>query len=208
MSNDIAGSIRQMGHTGNLAGNPGRQGFQSPVFWGFVAGALMLLLYAGVLSIANSPAHAFEQFLYMWYWVLPLIAGFSLQVGLFVYIRNRMRELKASGASGGAIAASGGMSASSMVACCAHHLTELLPLLGLSAAAIFVTRFQGVFLLAGVISNVLGIIYMLKAIQVNGLASGGKGILFYAMKLNMRKTFAIAGTIGALTLVISIFRHL
>ncbi len=165
----------------------------------------MLLLYAGVLSIANSPAHAFEQFLYMWYWVLPLIAGFSLQAGMFVYIRNRMIELKARGTSCGALAASGGMSGSAMVACCAHHLTELLPLLGLSAAAIFITRFQSVFLLVGVISNVLGIIYMLKVIQRSGLAPEGRGILSFALKLDMQKAFAIAGVLGAVSLVISVF---
>ncbi len=168
----------------------------------------MLLLYAGVLSIANSPEHAFEQFMYMWYWILPLISGFSLQVGLFVYIRNRMIELKASGASGGSLAASGGMSGSAMVACCAHHLTDLLPVLGLSAAAIFVTRFQSVFLLVGVVSNVLGIIYMLKVIQKNNLSSNRHGILSIVLKLDMRKTFAIAGTLGVLTLVISIIRNI
>ncbi len=173
-----------------------------------MAGTLMLLLYAGVLSIANSPAHAFEQFLYMWYWILPLISGFSLQAGLFVYIRNRMIEMKASGASGGSLAASGGMSGSAMVACCAHHLTDLLPVLGLSAAAIFVTRFQSVFLLVGVVSNVLGIIYMLKVIQKNNLSSNKHGILSIVLKLDMRKTFLIAGTLGALTLVISIIRNI
>ena len=168
----------------------------------------MLFLYAGVLSISNSSAHAFEQFLYMWYWILPLILGFSLQVGLFAFIRLRMLELKASGVSGGSIAASGGMSASSMVACCAHHLTDLLPVLGLSAAAIFVTRFQSVFLLVGVISNVLGIIYMLKVIQKNNLASGKHGILSIVLNLDMEKTFVIAGTLSALMLVVSIFSHL
>ena len=178
---------------------------RSPVSWGLLAGTLMLVLYAGVLSIANSPKHAFEQFLYMWYWLLPLIAGFSLQAGLFVYIRNRMLELKARGASGGSLAASGGMSASAMVACCAHHLTDLLPLLGLSAAAIFITRFQSVFLLVGIVSNVLGIIYMLKVIQKNALAPEGRGILSLVLRLDMQKAFAFAGVLGAASLVISVF---
>ena len=144
----------------------------------------------------------------MWYWVLPLIAGFSLQAGLFVYIRNRMLELKASGASGGSLAASGGMSTSAMVACCVHHLTDLLPVLGLSAAAIFITRFQSVFLLVGVISNVLGILYMLKVIQKNALAPEGPGILSLALRLDMQKAFAFAGVLGAASLVISVFRLL
>lgn len=202
MSNNIADNISQAGQDVI----PDRKGSRSPVFWGITAGTFMLLLYAGVLSIANSPAHAFEQFLYMWYWILPLIAGFSLQAGMFVYIRNRMLELKARGTSGGALAASGGMSGSAMVACCAHHLTELLPLLGLSAAAIFITRFQSVFLLLGAVSTVLGIIYMLKVIQMSGLAPEGRGILPFILKLDMRKTFAAAAVLGVISLAISALR--
>jgi len=204
MTNHVAANTAQM----ERSDDSDRKNPRSPVFWGFVAGCLMLLLYAGVLSIANSPAHAFEQFLYMWYWVLPLIAGFSLQVGLFVYIRNRMLALKASGTSSGSIAASGGMSASAMVACCAHHLAELLPILGLSAVAIFVTRFQSTFLLVGVISNMLGIIYMFHVIQKNGLAPEDNGILSFALKLDMRKTFTVAAVLGFVSLVVNIMGHI
>ncbi len=204
MLNNIDGSVSQIEQTDG----PDVKGPRSPVSWGFIAGTSMLLLYTGVLSIANSPAHAFEQFMYMWYWVLPLITGFSLQVGLFVYMRNRMIEVKASGASSGSIAASGGMSATAMVACCVHHLTDLLPVLGLSVAAIFVTRFQGVFLLLGVVSTVLGIIYMLKVIQSNGLAPEGKGILSFILKLNMRKAFVVAAVLGVISLVTSVLRHI
>ena len=204
MLSNIDGSVSQIEQTDNQD----EKGSRSPVSWGFIAGASMLLLYAGVLSIANSPAHAFEQFMYMWYWVLPLITGFSLQVGLFVYIRNRMLELKSSGASSGAIAASGGMSATAMVACCAHHLTDLLPVLGLSVAAIFVTRFQSVFLLLGAVSTLLGIIYMLKVIQSNGLAPEGKGILSSILKLDMRKAFAVVAVLGVISLVTSVLMHI
>jgi hypothetical protein len=185
--------------------NPFKVISRSPILWGGFAGMLMLSIYIGVLSISNTFEHAIDQFMYMRYWLTALILGFSLQVGLFKYMRNRMLELKASGASGGSIAASGGMSSTAMVACCAHHLTELLPALGLSAAAIFVTRFQGTFLLIGVISNILGIIYMLSVIQKNNLVPDKNGMLRFLLRFNMRKAFAISGIIGALTLIVSIY---
>jgi hypothetical protein len=56
---------------------------------------------------------------------------------------------------------SGGTSVTSMVACCLHHVTDVLPVLGLSAAATFLTRYQRPFMLTGLGMNILGIIVML-----------------------------------------------
>jgi hypothetical protein len=44
-----------------------------------------------------------------------------------------------------------------MVACCAHHLTDVLPLLGLSAAAAFLAEYRIPFMLAGLATNLIGI---------------------------------------------------
>lgn len=57
--------------------------------------------------------------------------------------------------------ASGGTSATAMVACCIHHVTDVLPILGLSAAASFLTRYQRPFMLIGLAMNMVGIIVML-----------------------------------------------
>jgi hypothetical protein len=59
------------------------------------------------------------------------------------------------------VGASGGTSVTAMVACCLHHVTDVLPILGLSAAATFLTRYQRPFMLAGLGMNILGIIIML-----------------------------------------------
>jgi hypothetical protein len=56
---------------------------------------------------------------------------------------------------------SGGTSVTAMVACCLHHVTDVLPILGLSAAATFLTRYQRPFMLAGLGMNIVGIIVML-----------------------------------------------
>jgi hypothetical protein len=57
--------------------------------------------------------------------------------------------------------ASGSASATAMVACCIHHVTDVLPILGLSAAASFLTRYQRPFMLIGLVMNIIGIIVML-----------------------------------------------
>ncbi len=52
-----------------------------------------------------------------------------------------------------------------MVACCAHHLTEVLPILGLAGLSLFLTRYQIWFLGVGIASNFFGIIYLLYQIK-------------------------------------------
>jgi len=59
---------------------------------------------------------------------------------------------------------SGGTSVTAMVACCIHHVTDVLPVLGLSAAATFLTRYQHPFLLVGLGMNTVGILVMLTVL--------------------------------------------
>jgi hypothetical protein len=48
-----------------------------------------------------------------------------------------------------------------MVACCAHHVTEVLPILGLTAAATVLAQYRIAFMLVGLGTTVLGILIML-----------------------------------------------
>ncbi len=47
-----------------------------------------------------------------------------------------------------------------MLACCAHHLADALPLLGLSGAAVFLNDFRGPIMFTGIVMNGLGIAYL------------------------------------------------
>jgi hypothetical protein len=58
-------------------------------------------------------------------------------------------------------AAGGGVSTAAMVACCVHHVTDVLPLVGLSAAATFLANWKVPFMIAGLATNLLGITIML-----------------------------------------------
>lgn len=148
-----------------------------------VAGSLgLLVLYFAVLTLANSFSHAISQFSQFWYWILILAAGFGTQVGLYTFIKTRQKV------SGGILAASGSVSTGSMIACCLHHLTDVLPLMGLAAASLFLIKYQLFFLILGVISNFIGITIMLEIIYKNKLS-------------NSFKKIAIAASLPALAIV-------
>lgn len=135
---------------------------------GGAAAVLLFLVYVGIITLAEGWGHAWEQTVRLWYWVTALSAGFGVQAGLFSFIRQGMKRRRASATA--SMAASGGVSAGSMAACCAHHLTDVLPLLGLSGIAGFLAGYQVLFILVGVLSNVVGITIMLETIQRHGLS--------------------------------------
>lgn len=131
---------------------------------GALAGTLLLFLYFFVMSIASQSITAtISQFNEMWYWIVILSTGFGIQAGLYFYLRDLVKRNNHSAT--GIAAASTGTSSVSMIACCAHHLTEILPLVGLSGAAIFLTNYQIPLIILGIIMNIGGIMYMLQVIQ-------------------------------------------
>jgi len=156
------------------------------VKWAFIGSLSLFIIYFSILSIANSFKHAIDQFIQMWYWVSLLVIGFGIQVGLYSFIRNSMKQKLAGAAT--EVAASGGISTGSMIACCAHHLSDVLPIIGLSAAALFLDRFQTLFIVVGVLSNLIGINMMLKIIQDNKLYVKKNGFLYRILTINMRKS--------------------
>lgn len=172
--------------------------YKRPTISGILGSAVLLLFYFTILSLANSPGHAVEQFLDMWYWIVPLVTGFGIQIGLYAHIKGSMQKAPAGVAA--ETAACGGVSTVSMAACCAHHVTDILPLAGLSAVATFLGRYQTLFLLIGVISNIIGITMMLKIIQKHNLGTNC-AILKMAMKYDMNLLFIIATVAGAATVL-------
>jgi hypothetical protein len=47
-----------------------------------------------------------------------------------------------------------------MVACCAHHVSDVLPILGVTAAAAFLAEYRLLFMIAGLSMTILGIAFM------------------------------------------------
>lgn len=129
-----------------------------------VGGALVLsTIYFGLVSWAESPAHAVEQFRADALYVIPILLGFGLQVALYTILRWRLFLPAAhTGASGALAGAGGGTSAAAMVACCAHHVTDVLPLVGLTAATAFLAQYRELFMLVGLLTTLGGSAYMIR----------------------------------------------
>src|SRR3990172_5306020 len=133
-----------------------------PVLAG-LAGALLLSgLYFGIVSWAETPQHAVELFWQDRWIVFPIIVGFGVQAGLYTVLKKRLFvPVDAAGPSGPMMGAGGTTSTVAMVACCAHHVTDVLPILGLTAAAAFLAQYRTAFMLVGLGMNLVGIAVML-----------------------------------------------
>ncbi|MBU0978553.1 MAG: hypothetical protein ABIJ33_01175 [Patescibacteria group bacterium] len=131
---------------------------------GFIVGILGLSLFYYILlfAITGDPNHPFSQFTLLQPWMSLLIIGFGIQFGLFWLLRkgyhfsiHERHDVQL------ATETSTAVSGMAMVACCAHHLVELLPILGLSATALFLSEYQKQLLIFGVVANAIGITMML-----------------------------------------------
>lgn len=129
-----------------------------------LAGAVFLTgIYLGIVSLAESPAHALDLFWDDRPFVIPILLGFGTQVGLFTYLKLGL-FVPVGAATGATTAAGGGVSTAAMVACCLHHAADVLPLVGLTAAATFLAEWKVPFMLVGLATNGLGIAVMLRQI--------------------------------------------
>ncbi len=128
-----------------------------------LAGSLFLAgLYFGLVSWAESAQHALDLFWEERWIVIPIIMGFGVQMALYTILKKRLFvPVSNTGVSGAITGASGTTSALAMVACCAHHVTDVLPILGLTAAATFLAEYQTAFMLVGLITTYGGISVMI-----------------------------------------------
>ncbi len=132
----------------------------------FILGStLMAGIYFGIVTWAQGWDYASKQFLLNRWYIVPIYVSFGIQSALYSILRFRLFiPNTTTGHTGAMMGASGGTSATAMGACCLHHVADLLPILGLSAAATFLTRYQRPFMLAGLGLNLIGIIVMLIAL--------------------------------------------
>ncbi len=122
---------------------------------GFIAAAALSLFYAVVVGLAGGIEHLARQAADDWPWLAMVVAGFGTQVALFAELRRRRRlnaELRTTTAGGGAASAVG------MVACCAHHIADLVPVIGASGAAVFLTDYRVPVMAAGIAVNAAGVL--------------------------------------------------
>jgi len=128
------------------------------ILWGVLGGVgigivFYLLQAMGMQSWSAPVGFSFGK----WYFVFPLVAGFGIQMGLFRAIHLKVRH-----GGGEVLAASGGISTTSMIACCMHNLVTLFPILGLSGLAIFFSVYQNYIFGGSLLFVAGGIAYMFR----------------------------------------------
>ena len=139
-----------------------RKRFVLPVITGLLGALLLTGLYFGIVSIAESPEHALDFFWQDRWIVFPIILGFGVQVALYTVLKKRLfLPVEHTGPSGTLTGAGGATSTIAMVACCAHHVTDVLPILGLTAAATFLAEYRMAFMVLGLGTTLVGIVVML-----------------------------------------------
>lgn len=133
--------------------------------YGVLASIATVGLYLGMNTLTADWYFARVQFSEYRWWILTLAAGLGVQVTLFTMFRAQFRGRKTSAAKS-SMAASGGVSATAMMACCSHYLATVIPALGLpflSATAVAsIAEYQTYFFLAGVVSCLVGIGIMFR----------------------------------------------
>ena len=143
---------------------------QTPVFWGqpllrpitfgLLAVLGLLVFYLGIITLAQGWGHAVQQLADDRWFIGAITLGFGTQIGLYTYLSGLHAQMAAGG-----VAASTGTSTTAMLACCAHHLADVLPLIGLSGAAVFLNAYKTPLLWLGIVMNLAGVVYLLWKVR-------------------------------------------
>lgn len=131
------------------------------LLWGTIATLGLLGFYILILGVLNGFANLRSQFSIDFKYLLPITVGFGIQIGLYKYQKDLLRQRHNLGIS----SASGGLSGISMIACCAHHLTDVLPIIGLTALTGFLGKYRSELLILAIFMNLLGILIILNNLR-------------------------------------------
>jgi hypothetical protein len=137
---------------------------KNPYVFGATIGILVILFNLSIASIAEgSLQKGYQVFLSngIFVYLIPLAVG--IQMGLFRYHRN----ITTGNTTGSEKMGMAGSATSSlaMVACCLHHVSDLLPAVGfIIATSSFLTEYKDAIIIIGLLANVAGSIYIARAI--------------------------------------------
>lgn len=129
---------------------------------GAAAAGLLAGVYAAVVGGASGLGHLAGQARADWYLLVPIVAGFGVQLALMAELRRRRRQAHlAMAATGGGA----GASAVGMLACCAHHVADLAPLAGLTGAAAFLGERRVAFMIGGVVISAVAVVLAARRLR-------------------------------------------
>jgi P-type Cu+ transporter len=129
---------------------------------GVAAFAVLLAVYFGLVGLVSGWAYTVEQFAMYWPFLTALAAGFGIQMGLYTYLKRLVAHPSASR---GVVAVSGTTSTAAMISCCAHYLTNILPVLGATGLVTIAAQYQVQFFWVGLAFNLAGIAYIVPKVM-------------------------------------------
>ena len=128
-----------------------------PVLYGILASTILLGVYFAVLTLVSGWGYALGQFATYWYFITSLVVGFGIQITLYQYIKSLVHEGRGMGK---VVGVSGTTSTAAMISCCAHYLVNLVPILGITGLATFISQYQIKIFWIGLVFNIFGIVFI------------------------------------------------
>lgn len=121
--------------------------------WGVTASGALAGFYITVVALSGGWEHLIDQARIDWWLLTPIILAFGTQIALSVELRHRhhAEHLAATSGTGTGAATVG------MLACCAHHLVDLVPLLGAAGIAGSLFDWRIPLMVAGLGINLVGV---------------------------------------------------
>lgn len=135
-----------------------------PLLWGSISIAGMATLYTLLLIITTGDlSHPWDFFLDKWMLLTPLFLSFGIQIFLLQKIKMCHQTVTNKDSLNIVpTSASIGTNTVSMISCCAHHIADIVPVLGAFGIAGVLTEYQDWFLIFGILVNIGGIFYFFK----------------------------------------------
>lgn len=133
------------------------------IAWGLAAFLTLVGVYFIAVGAISGESFAIKQFSRYWYFLVTLAFGFGIQIGLYNYLRQAIKQHNMAGA-GKAVAVTGTTSTLAMISCCAHYLANIIPILGVAGALSVVAQYQVQFFWVGLLFNLFGIVYIIRKV--------------------------------------------
>ena len=128
-----------------------------PIIVGILSGVSLLAVYFSIVTLISGWSYAQDQFRSFWYFIVALSLGFGIQVGLYAYLREKIKNNTGSTKM---LAITGGTSTAAMISCCSHYLVNILPIIGIGALASLITQYQVEFFWVAIGLNIIGILFI------------------------------------------------
>lgn len=148
----------------NMSGVNIRTGLRNPYIFGAGTGLLVILFNISIAALAEgSIEKGYQIFLSNGIFVYLIPAAVAVQMGLFRYHRNITTGNVAGSEKMGM--AGSATSSLTMVACCLHHVSDILPSIGfVLAASSFLIEYKDTIIVIGLLANAAGSVYIARAI--------------------------------------------